>query len=395
MKILIADTLSKKTVAALEQLGAQVTVNAEVKEDQLGETLKDMEILIVRSKKVKAAAIAAAPRLSLIIRAGAGVNTIDLEEASRRGIYVANCPGKNTDAVAELAIGLLVAADRRIADATADLRAGKWRKKIYGKAFGLKGRTLAIIGLGAIGRAVAERAQGLGMKVIGWSRSLTAAAAEEMGIGYCASLEEAAEHADAVSVHLAFKPETAGRINREFFQLMKTGAIFINTSRGEVVDTEALKAAITENKLRVGLDVFPNEPAGGEADFPDTALAAAVTGTPHIGASTEQAEEAIADAVVRIVQRYRETGKPGNTVNIWKKSSAKINLVVRHHNRVGVLARILDALRNEEINIEEMENTVFEGGGTACCTLRLDSRPSDTLIAGFCGQEDIIQTLLV
>jgi D-3-phosphoglycerate dehydrogenase len=391
MKIFIADKLSPQTVAALEQLDADVTVNTEVKEDELSRVLYGMEVLIVRSKKVSAAAISAAPQLSLIIRAGAGVNTIDLFEASRRGIFVANCPGKNTDAVAELTIGLLVAADRRIADATADLRAGRWRKKEYGKAHGLKGRTLGVIGLGAIGAAVARRAQGLDMKVIAWSRSLTPERAAALGIDCCASPLEVAERADAVTVHLAVAKETSRLINREFLERMKPGAILLNTSRGDVVDGEALKWAIQEKKLRVGLDVFAGEPAGGEAEFADRELAGMVTATPHIGASTEQAEEAIADEVVRIVKTYQETGKPANTVNLRARSTAVTNLVVRHYNRVGVLAGILDELRNEGVNIEEMENTIFEGGLTASCSLRLDDRPSETLLAKARANPNVIQ----
>ncbi|OHE82487.1 MAG: hypothetical protein A3G75_07160 [Verrucomicrobia bacterium RIFCSPLOWO2_12_FULL_64_8] len=391
MKILIADKLSPKTITALEKLGARVTVNLEVKEDELARALGDTEVLVVRSKRVKAGAIAAAPQLSLIVRAGAGVNTIDLPEASRRGIFVANCPGKNTDAVAELTIGLLIAADRRIADATADLRAGRWRKKEYGKAAGLKDRTLGIIGLGAIGLAVARRAQGLGMKITAWSRRLTPAKAGELGFGYCATPLEVAAQADAVTVHLAAKPETNRLIGTEFFNQMKPGAIFLNTARGEIVDTGALQAAIRDKKLRVGLDVFAGEPAGGEAEFADRELAAMVTGTPHIGASTEQAEEAIAEEVVRIVKAYRETGKPDNAVNLRQKSTAVTSLVVRHHNRVGVLAGILDELRNEGVNIEEMENMVFEGGLTASCTLRLDQRPSDALIAKARANPNVLQ----
>lgn len=394
MKVLIADKMSEKTVSELQNLGAEVEVRAQLSEEELAGAVGDVEVLIVRSKKVNAAAIEAAPRLSLIIRAGAGVNTIDLKAAGSRGIHVANCPGKNTDAVAELTIGLLIAADRRIVGATNDLRAGRWRKKEYGKAAGLKGRTLGIIGLGDIGRAVARRAKGLEMNVIAWSRRLTPEAAKEMGIGFCSTPEEVARLSDAISVHLALKPETTHLINKAFFDQMKEGAIFINTARGEVVDTAALKEAIKIKKLRVGLDVFENEPAGGEADFADTELAALATCAPHIGASTEQASEAIADEVVKIVKSYLETGKPRNTVNIRKKSTAINNLVVRHYNHVGVLASVLDELRNEDVNIEEMENTIFEGGLTACCILKLDQTPTAALIEKLSGNKDIIQILL-
>ena len=394
MEILIADKLSEKAVSALEKLGAKVTVNPDLTTEQLPQAIGNAEILIVRSTKVDAATMDAAPCLSLIIRAGAGVNTIDLKHASSHGIHVANCPGKNTDAVAELAIGHLIAADRRIVAATCDMRAGRWKKKEYGKARGLKGRTLGIIGLGAIGKAVVKRAQGLEMNVIAWSRSLTPEKAEELGIGYCSSPEQVAEQSDAVTVHLAANADTEHFINKDFLSRMKDGAIFINASRGEIVDTAALKNAIKQKKLRVGLDVFENEPSVSAPDFEDKELAEIATCTPHIGASTDQAAEAIADEVVRIVQTYKETGKPLDTVNIREKSSATYNLIVRHYNRVGVLAGVLDELRNEGINIEEMENTIFEGGQAASCSLKLDDKPSQATIKKIAAGENMIQVML-
>jgi D-3-phosphoglycerate dehydrogenase len=394
MKVLIADKLSEKAVAALEKMDCKVTMNPDLGADDLPGALDDVEILIVRSTRVTAAAIDSAPSLSLIIRAGAGVNTIDLEEASSRGIHVANCPGKNTDAVAELAIGHLIAADRRIVAANNDLAAGKWRKKEYQKANGLKGRTLGIIGLGAIGRAVAKRAGGLQMNVIAWSRSLTEEKAKELGIGYCSSPDEVAAGADAVSIHLAAKPETKHMINKDFLNKIKEGAILINAARGEVVDTAALKAAIEKKKLRVGVDVYENEPTGGEAVFEDTELAKMANCTPHIGASTNQASEAVADEVVRIVDSYRQTGKPVNGVNVQDKSPAIINLVVRHYNRVGVLAGVLDELRNDGVNVEEMENMIFKGGKAASCTLKLDSKPSEEAVKNIKTGENVIQAVL-
>lgn len=394
MKVLIADKLSAKAVSDLEKLGAQVVVNPELTEDDLAGALGDAEVLIVRSTKVKAPAIEAAPSLSLIIRAGAGVNTIDLDCASSKGIYVANCPGKNTDAVAELAIGLLIAADRRILNAGSDMRAGVWNKKEYGKANGLKGRILGIIGVGAIGKAVIKRARGLQMNVIGWSRSLTQEKADKLGIGYCSSAQEVAKQADAISVHLAAKPETEHFIGKKFLKHMKDGAILINTSRGEVVDTAALKEAIEQKDLRVGLDVYENEPAATAKTFDDQELAALVTGTPHIGASTNQAAEAVADEVVRIVRAYKETGKPINAVNIQQKSAASCDLIIRHYNRVGVLAGVLDELRNEEINIEEMENIIFTGQVASHCTLKLDSKPTDELMGRIEKDDNIIQVIL-
>ncbi|MEE8441446.1 MAG: phosphoglycerate dehydrogenase, partial [Spirochaetia bacterium] len=341
---------------------------------------------------VTRATIEAAPSLALIVRAGAGVNTIDMDEASRRGIAVANCPGRNTAAVAELTIGLMIAADRRIPAATADMAVGRWRKKEYQKARGLLGRTLAVVGLGAIGRSVAVRAQGLGMNVKAWSRSLTEERAEELEVEYAPTPEAAVAGADAVTVHLAAGGQTVGFFGRDLFETMREGAIFINTSRGEIVDTAALRWAIENRSLRVSLDVYTDEPGGGEADCPDRELVSMLAAaTPHIGASTTQASEAIAAEVVRIVRAYAETGKPVNCVNIRARSREDVSLVVRHHNHVGVLAGVLDELRNSGINVEEMENTIFTGAATASCTLKLDTAPDRASLERIQAGEFIIQ----
>ena len=161
MKVLIADKLSERTVQTLQDIGLDVDVHPDLSADDLPNAVADVNVLIVRSTKVTAATIEAAPAISLIIRAGAGVNTIDVATASSRGVYVTNCPGRNKDAVAELAIGLLIACDRRVVDATVDLRNGDWEKKEYGKSRGLKGRTLGVLGMGMIGQAVAARGRGL------------------------------------------------------------------------------------------------------------------------------------------------------------------------------------------------------------------------------------------
>jgi D-3-phosphoglycerate dehydrogenase len=394
MKILIADKLADEAVSQLEELGAHVTVDADLNPDTLPASIQDNEVLIVRSTKVKADTIGNATNLSLIIRAGAGVNTIDLKAANEKGIHVANCPGKNTDAVAELAIGLMIAADRRIVNASVDLRNGVWNKIEYSKARGLKGRTLGIIGMGAIGKSVTRKAQGLGMEVIAWSRNLTEDQAAELGIEYKGSINEVAAEADVLSLHLASNDDTRGIINKEFLAQMKDGSILINSARGEVVNTKDLKTAIKEKGLRVGFDVFEDEPTGGKADFNDTELADLITCTPHVGASTDQSTAAVADEVINIIKAYKNTGKPLNGVNQRQKSTAQNNLVVRHFNQVGVLAGVFDALRYEKINIEEMENMIFETGCAASCSLKLDVQPSAALIEKIASGENIIQVML-
>ena len=394
MKVLIADKVSAKMVAELEALGCDVVVNPELSAEAIPAALAGVEVLIVRSTKVSAAAVEAGSALSLIIRAGAGVNTIDLKSASEHGVYVANCPGKNTDAVAELAIGLLIAADRRIPDALIDLRAGHWRKKEYGKANGLKGRTLGVVGLGNIGLAVARRAQALGMHVIACSRSLTPQKAKALDVGHCPTLELLAEQSDAISLHLALAPDTRGIINADFFARMKKGALLINTARSEIVDIAALKDVLRSGKIRAGLDVFENEPAAGESPFADAELAGLLSAAaPHIGASTEQAEEAIAEETVRIARAFIDSGKPLNAVN-QRQLHSGVRCVVRHYNRVGVLANVLHELRSAGINIEEMENTIFAGELAACCSLVLDKTPSAEVLARIGAAENVIQAML-
>ena len=394
MKVLIADKLSSSAVEALESLGCTITFNADLSADSLPEHIADHDVLVVRSTRVTAETINAAQALSLIIRAGAGVNTIDLESASNHGIYVANCPGKNTQAVAELAIGLMIATDRRIVNAAEELRAGKWNKKEYSKSSGLAGRTLGIIGLGSIGKAVAHAAHGLKMNVIAWSRSFTPEMEVDLDIGYCASALEVAEKSDVVSVHVAATPDTKHLCNDEFFARMKDGAIFINTSRGDVVDTPALKAAMQEKNLKVALDVYENEPGSGVGDFEDTDFAHQITTTPHIGASTDQAAEAIASAVVDIVEHFMKTGKPTNVVNVRQEPCDCSTLVVTHYNKVGVLAAVLDEIRNEGINIEEMDNTIFANSAAASATLKIDEKPPETLVARIRKIEHVIHVMV-
>ena len=391
MKILIADKLSPKAILALEKKGANITSNPNLKAEELSEAIDNANILIVRSTKVFAETIEAGKSLELIIRAGAGVNNIDLENASSSGVYVANCPGKNSDAVAELALGHIIACDRRIVDASLDLRSGNWKKKAYQNAAGLKGRTLGIIGLGSIGRALAKLAKGLDMRVIAWSRSLTPDKADKLDLVYCESIDEVAANADVISVHLAVTPDTKHLLNTKFFNKMKDEAIFVNTSRGEIVDTAALHKAIDEKALRVGLDVFENEPGSGLAEFDQTDLAGSITCTPHIAASTNQASEAIADEVVRIVDSLIKTGKPINAVNSRNKTEDGTILMIRHYNRVGVLASVLDALREAEINVEDMENNIFHGSAAAIASLKLDKTPSEDVISEISSNESIIQ----
>ena len=382
MHVLIADKFEQSGQDGLKATGCEVTYQPGLKDDALAEAVGRLrpDVLVVRSTKVTEA-ILAAGALKLVVRAGAGYNTIDVAAASRRGIYVSNCPGKNSVAVAELAFALILALDRRVADNVVALRQGEWNKAEFSKARGLYGRTLGLIGVGRIGREMIPRARAFGMPVVAWSRSLTPEAAKDLGIAYEASPVDVARAADIVSVHVAANAQTAGLIGSGFFDAVRHGAYFINTSRAEVVDQVALGWAVRSNGVRAGLDVFAGEPSGGAGAFGDDIVKLpGVYGTHHIGASTDQAQEAIAAETVRIVKTFQETGKVPNVVNIAKATPATCALVVRHLDRPGVLAGVLDLISAARINVQEMENIVFDGAEAAVARINLETPPDGALL---------------
>jgi D-3-phosphoglycerate dehydrogenase / 2-oxoglutarate reductase len=398
MKLLIADKFPDSGVSELRAAGFEVVYDAELKDESLTEAVHSSgaDVLVVRGTKVPGATLEAG-RLSLVVRAGAGYNTIDVKTASARGIYVANCPGKNAIAVAELAFGLILALDRRIPANAADLKAGHWNKKEYARARGLFGCTLGLIGLGQIGQEMVVRARAFGMPVVAWSRSLTAERADELGVEMKSSPEEVAAACDILSLHVALKQDTHNLISQEVLAALKPGAFFINTSRAEVVDQAALARAVQERGIRAGLDVFAGEPAGSTGAVTDEIFKLdGVIGTHHIGASTDQAQQAIADETVRIIREYHEKGRAPNVVNLAKQTPATHLLVVRHFNRVGVLAGIFDRLKVADINVQETENIVFEGAIAAVARIHLDQAPTDAVLEAMkAASTDIIELSLL
>jgi len=414
MKILIADKFEQSGIDGLKATGCEVVSDPDLKDDALRDAIAvtGADVLVVRGTKVTSAMLDAG-RLSLIVRAGAGYNTIDVAAASKRGIYVSNCPGKNAIAVAELAFALMLALDRRVPDNVAELRAGKWNKREYSKAQGLFGKTLGLLGVGNIGREMIRRAAGFGLTVVIWSRRfdgqrrlLTDQEARELGIEgalrqVAIEIEptpaDVAARADILSLHLALGPETRGLVNADVLGKLKPGAILINTARGEVVDEAAVAAAVRDRGLRVGLDVFAQEPAGATGEFASELVSLpGVYGTHHIGASTEQAQEAIAAETVRIIRTFKETGRVPNVVNLAKRTPATHMLVVRHRDRPGVLAHVFDHLRNANLNVQETENIVFDGAEAAVARINLDGEPSSALCAQIkSGNENVLDLQVV
>jgi D-3-phosphoglycerate dehydrogenase len=382
MRILIADKFEQSGRDGLQAIGCEVSYQPDLKDNALVAAIEaeHPDVLVVRGTKVTEAMLEAGA-LKLVVRAGAGYNTIDVAAASRRGIYVSNCPGKNSIAVAELAFALILALDRRVVDNVVTLRRGEWNKKEFSQARGLYGRTLGLIGVGKIGQEMIPRARAFGMPVVAWSRSLTADRAAAFGIELMESPQQVAQSADIVSVHLALTPETRSLIDAGIFNSMREGSYFINTARGEVVDQAALVNAMRTRSIRAGLDVYAGEPTSSAGEFSDEiAQEPNLYGTHHIGASTDQAQEAIAAETVRIIQSFKETGKVPNVVNLARQTPATHRLVVRHRDRPGVLAQVLEAIKAEHINVQEMENIVFEGAEAAVARINLDNAPSRSML---------------
>ena len=401
MKVLIADRFEQSGIDGLKTAGLEVLYQPDLKGAALVDAIGDdkPEVLVVRGTDVTSPMLES-DSLSLVVRAGAGYNTIDLSAASKCGIYVSNCPGRNAIAVAELAFGLILALDRRIPDNVSDLRAGTWNKKEYSHARGLFGRTLGLLGFGNIGREMARRAQGFGMRTIAWSRSLASGAAQPdpaIPVTVVGSPLEAAEQSDILSVHLALTPATRGIVDERVIARMKPGSYFINTARAEVVDYRALEKVVRDRGIRVGLDVFVNEPSEATGSFSDRLLSLpGVYGTHHIGGSTDQAQEAIAAEVVRVIVSYKTTGKVPNAVNLARNTPATHALIVRHRDRPGVLAHVFDCLRTGRINVQETENVIFEGAQAAVARINLDGAPSSALMASIQeGNSDILDLQLV
>ncbi len=396
MCLLIADKMDLQALEELKVLGVEIVYKPELSKDTLPAALDGIGILVVRSTQVTAKAIEAGRQLNLVVRAGAGVNTIDVASASARGVYVANCPGKNAIAVAELAMGMILALDRRIVDATVDLRAGKWEKAKYSVADGIFGKRIGIAGLGSIGREVLDRARGFGMEAHAWSRSLSPSKASKMGVGYARTLEELAGMSDIFSVHLPLTGQTRGVISKNVLSALPDGAIVVNTARAEVLDYAALEELVPKKNLRVGLDVFPDEPDKGSAPFVSKLLEKGlVYATPHVGASTEQSQRAIAIETARIIRAFLTEEDVPNVVNICATSPARYALVLRMLDKVGVLANTLSVLKRHGINIEEISNTVFEGAIATCTKLRISGRPSDACVKEIGAFDEVLHVDVV
>ncbi len=397
MRVYIADKLPEDAVNQLKKLKLDVVSNPKATSAELDKGIGQAQVLIVRSTVVSESCIKNSPELSLIIRAGAGVNNINMSAASDMGIYVANCPGQNSIAVAELTMGLIFSLDRYIADNVSDFRAGKWNKAAFSKAEGVYGKVLGIVGTGQIGREVIKRAQAFGMPVIAWSRSLTSEMAEELDIERASTIDEVAKECDVLSIHLAQNDHTKGIISKKVLSALKNGAMVINTSRAGVIDEEALYSELKSGRLRAGLDVFNEEPEFKEGEFSNRMQQLDnVYVTHHVGASTTQAQLAVANDAVDIVRGYVQEGHVRNWLNRCEQTDAPWQIVVRHYDKPGVIANVMTELKDADINAQELTNVIFDGKRTACCTIQLDAKPSDKIMKSIrTRQDEVISATLL
>ncbi len=391
MKILIADKFSESHLQEMQETGHEVTLRPNLGAGDLAGVIPGYEVLVVRSTRVTAATLEAADSLNLIIRAGAGVNTIDVDKAAESAIFVCNTPGKNAVAVAELVMGLLLAIDRNIADQVAEVRDGVWNKKKYSKARGVAGRSLGIVGFGSIGLEVAKRAQAFGMKVSATDADPGREAfAEEAGVEWISDLATLAANNDVITFHVPAIPQTENLVSRELLSVMRPGTVIINSSRGTIVDEEALLEAMDEKDIRAGLDVYKGEPGAGDKAF-ESRLAQHpnVYGTHHVGASTEQAQTAIADAVVATIEEF-EDGNLINCVNLGEVLGTELTVTVRHLNQVGVLAGVLATLRGAGLNVEHMENLVLKGRKASSALIHVVGDVDPTIVSQLSELDGVI-----
>ena len=316
MKILVCDPVSPKGIALLQQRPEfeVVVLPKRLTEAELLPVVKDVVAMVVRSEtKVTSKVIEAAPLLRVVGRAGVGVDNVDVEAATQRGVVVMNTPGGNTISTAELSFAMILSLARKVPQAYASMAAGKWDRKQFQGAE-LSGKTLGVLGMGRIGSEVAKRALAFGMRVLGYDPFLTEARAKALGIHLVADLDDVYRDADFITVHMPVTDQTRGMLNAAAFAKMKPKVCLVNCARGEIIVENDLLAALDSGKIAaVALDVYATEPLPAEHPFRKHP---AITLTPHLGASTHEAQEKCGIEVAEVIAGYLLTGEVRNAVNL-------------------------------------------------------------------------------
>jgi D-3-phosphoglycerate dehydrogenase len=383
VRVLVTDAFDAAAAETLRESGFDVIRNPMLDDDTIAAAVRDLQpqAIVTRSVRLGDEAMRASSQLALAICAGSDTRCVDLDAASRLGVLVSHCPGRNAAAVAELAWGLILACDRRIPDQAADVRAARAEETRYADASGLAGRTLGIVGLGQVGQEIARRGLAFGMHVVAWSKHITEDRCDALGIDFCANLVNLAKLADVVSVSVTGNEETRGLLGDKFLNALRPGAIVVNTSRGHVCDEAALLHAVRDRGIRAGLDIFASDPEGRTGTERSLAAEPGVYGTFRIGDRTEQARLSIDAEVVRILRAWHADGTVLNCVNVAEHTAASAVLMVRHENRPGVLARIFDVLGKAAINVEQMDNQISAGGTAAVARVFTATQPSAQVVS--------------
>ncbi|MEW6251422.1 MAG: NAD(P)-dependent oxidoreductase [Planctomycetota bacterium] len=401
MKTLVACELPEAALAELRALAVQLVYRPTLAPAELRELVPDVGILVVGGTRVSPEAISRARALQLIVHAGPGPGEIAIEEASAQGIFVAHCPTPDAEALAELTFGLILALDRRIVDAAVAMRDGRWRRSELADARGLAGRTLGILGYGPVGRLVAGRARAFDMHVLAWMPRLAggpggdepgpAAPAQEPDVTFVDWPRDLARQSDIVAVLACpIDPDLQNLAESEFLDHLQDGAALVLVGCAGL-DEAALTRAIEQQHLRVAVDVFASEPAGDASRYRCRICELpGVIATPHLGPLTEQARQATAAEVVRIVRSFIVSGEVHNCLNIAERSPATWQLVLRVRDQVGVMAGILEAIRADGINAQEIASRVFTGAKAAWCTIALDERPSTDALQAIRALPDVL-----
>lgn len=394
MRILIADLFSLSHIESLKSQGCEVLYDDKLNGESLEKAIAsfDPHLLVVRSTKVQVNHFTAGKSLEAVIRAGSGYDTIDKNGANEKGIFVANCPGKNSVAVAELAFGLLLAIDRRIVSNDTELKAKKWNKGEYINCKGIKGRTLGIIGFGNVGQEMAKRALAFDMNVIVSSR--TKPTPSDARIKVAENLDELLGSSDIVTLHLPSTSVSKSMVTADFLNKMKKDGVLINTSRGALIDEKALVQHLNENpQFWCGLDVFLDEPTDKKGAFTnDLAQHPRTVGTHHIGASTKQSEEAIGQEAYRMILEYKKTGIMPNCVNMSVVSTNIKVLGIKYHNTPEFFEGMFAVVAKNKVKVLEAKTEVFEKGTTGISKIKFEecSAVLAELEAGFNALKDLI-----
>jgi len=351
-KILVADPIAQDGIDILER-EAEVDVRTGLGGDELAAIIGGYDAIVVRSEtKVTAAVLAAGKRLKVVGRAGVGVDNIDLDAATQRGVIVVNAPLGNTISAAEHTIGLMLALSRNIAQADASLRGGAWQRSKFA-GVELRDKTLGLIGLGNVGSEVARRAKGLDMHVIAYDPFVSAERAQILGVELAPTQEEVIRRADFLSLHTKLTDETRNMIGARELAMMKASGRLINTGRGELVDLDALVAAVREKRIAgAALDVFPEEPPPMDAAFLHTE---GIVVTPHLGALTAEAQERVAIDVAKQIRSVLR-GEPAmyavNAPMIAAETMSAIGPYLPVAEKVAALAAQLSRGQMGAIEIE-------------------------------------------